>query len=39
MLVSSQTRHGHRNGGMRGEKWVWKEEGGCATVERGRAGV
>lgn len=33
-MVSSQTLHRHRNGGMRGEKWVEGEAGSCATAER-----
>ncbi len=37
--ISSETLHRHRNGGMRGEKWVGREEevveeGSCATEER-----
>lgn len=37
--ISSQTEHRHRNGGMKGEEWVGREEGeevegSCATVER-----
>lgn len=31
--ISSQTLHRHRYGRIRGEKWVGKEEGSCATVE------
>lgn len=37
-FISSQTVSRHRNGGMRGEKWVGKEEGSCATLERRRQG-